>query len=102
MSTYDYVKVEVPLPGDIRISCDYTPIFQTKSLGRSFDTYVISSGGELYKEITEPNSITREYLTDFEGDVTFSLDGGRIYTAVFRKGRIFKILYTNWSFDGKV
>lgn len=90
---YDFLKVELQLPGT-RAPSDKDIAYQTKSLSNTYKIYTISSGGELYTETTEDSTLLREYLTDFSGEITFTLDGSNSYTATFENGRIRKLSYT--------
>lgn len=115
MGMFDTLRVEVKMPGYTEIPDDE---FQTKSLGSFMDQYVISSNGQLYREVWEhewvenesspfkgymkrvEDSYRREYLTDYHGDIIFytshprTEDGmWRDYTARFTEGKLSRIWY---------
>lgn len=117
MGMFDYVRVEMPLPG---FNCvpDKDVLFQTKDLTNAMETYVITDSGELYREDCDytfvddsehllggyiqeiPNTTRREYLTDHHGDIVFYISGKDIpgigtgwvdYVARFTNGKLSRI-----------
>ena len=115
MGMFDFIKVEMKIPGYSTIPDEE---FQTKSLDNCMDHYVITNKGELYREVWDyewadnPNSpiggslykvegsYRREYLTDFHGDIIFytskPMNEDRIwrdYTARFTEGKLTRIWY---------
>lgn len=101
MGMFDYLRVEIKLPG---ITDPSKEKFQTKSLDCNLDTYVISQKGELYREDFEydenmlviPNSYKRDYLTEFNGEVTFYTVRSDVYIGKFNKGRLRTLKVTQW------
>lgn len=115
MGMFDTLRVNVKMPGYTEIPDEE---FQTKSLGSFMEHYVISSNGELYKELWEyecienksnvfggtmkkiEGSYRREYLTKFHGDIIFYASRSvhannvwREYTARFTEGKLSRIWY---------
>ena len=87
MGMFDYLRVEIEIPGCGDCSAEE---FQTKSLDNMMYNYVITTKGELYKERWEyefvesdsgwptkyvphkiKDSYRREYLTNYHGDINF-------------------------------
>ena len=113
MGMYDTIKVEQKIPGFADIpDCE----FQTKSLDSALENYIITSKGELYREVWDydwvedakstfggyynklDGTYRREYLTDFHGDIIFyngDVIGGkwRDYTARFTEGKLTRVWY---------
>jgi hypothetical protein len=121
MGMFDYLVVELPLPGGLPAQAHDTPEpFQTKSLECLMEKYVISSTRELYVEKWEydwvdepehflggferklPESYRREYLTNYHGDIIFyngRVDGKfREYTARFTEGILSRMWYTDLNY----
>jgi hypothetical protein len=116
MGMFDYLRVEIEIPGCGDCSAEE---FQTKDFENLMDQYVITKNGELYKECWEykwidddslqyiksyleriPDSYRREYLTNYHGDVNFysgsMIDSKwRDYYARFTDGKLTKIWYTD-------
>ena len=109
MSMFDYLRVEIEIPGCGDCSAEE---FQTKDFENLMYQYVITKKGELYKELwdykwIEDNSIKyikgysekiaesyrREYLTNYHGDIKF-YNGSmmenkwRDYYARFTEGKL--------------
>jgi hypothetical protein len=115
MGMFDYLEVQQKIPGYAGIPDEE---FQTKSFENLMDKYIITVKGHLYRErwqyewVEEPEhflkgyirkiegSLTREYLTDFHGDIIFytskPITENRVwrdYTARFTEGRLARIWY---------
>lgn len=113
MGMFDTLTVEKVIPGFTTIP---TCKFQTKSFDNALENYVITSNGELYREVWEyewidddrhmltgyahkiEGSYRREYLTNYHGDIIFyegiGKDGmWRDYTARFTDGKLTRIWY---------
>lgn len=118
MGMFDYIKCEIQLPDN---SVSVNREFQTKSFDSALENYVITSKGELYREVWDyewidddrhmltgymrkiEESYRREYLTNFHGDVIFydgkKLDGvWRDYTARFTEGRLTRMWYKDETY----
>ena len=115
MGMFDTIKIEKVIPGFTSVpDCE----FQTKSFGNAMENYVITSNGELYREVWEyewidddrhmlsgysnkiEGSYRREYLTDYHGDVIFYTSRPikeygiwRDYTARFTDGKLTRVWY---------
>jgi hypothetical protein len=115
MGMFDYIKVEQILPGNTEVD---TQLYQTKDLECCLYTYVITEKGHLYRESWEyewtqadgflggysskkEGTYSREYLTDFHGDIMFYkgrfLDTNkyRDYYARFTEGILTRMWYVD-------
>ena len=115
MGMFDYLKVEIPIPG--YSGSVKNEMFQTKSFDNLLEQYVITTKGEIYRELWDckwvdddsrpiikgylekiEGTYRREYLTDLHGDIRF-YDGQTIggkwrdYFARFSYGKLDRMWY---------
>ena len=120
MGMFDYLKCQAAIPGCTDCSKEE---FQTKSFDNVMGNYVITAKGELYEEkweyewVDDPGYIlkgyikqvegtyTRNYLTDFHGDIIFytskPMDENRTwrdYHARFTEGKLTRIWYKDTKY----
>lgn len=106
MGMFDFISFEQPvfdIPSGTK--------FQTKSFGCLMEDYIVTTKGEIYREIYEyeyikdnehflggyinkvKDSYRREYLTDYHGDIIFYDKDPVDYIARFTHGKLEKIIF---------